>query len=46
MAIRTRPEGVNKGRAYLLHFETRLELESWLVHIQNGQAKAEREEGM
>ena len=46
MAIRTRVEGVNMGRAYLLHFDTRLELESWLVHIQQRKAEAEREEGM
>ena len=46
MAIRTRPEGLNMGRAYLLHFETRLEMESWLAHIKKSQDAAEREEGM
>jgi hypothetical protein len=46
MAIRTREEGLNMGRAYLLHFEAHLELESWIAHIQENRFQAEREEGM
>ena len=46
MAIRTREEGLNMGRAYLCHFEAHLELEAWMAHIQQNQVQAEREEGM
>ncbi len=46
MAIRTRKEGLNMGRAYLFHFEAHLELEAWMAHIQQNIVQAEREEGM